>query len=156
MTAPARPSGPEGTAPDEATPSSPPEQQGPRSGGPASTGSRRVVALDGLRGLSLLIIVLYHVRLGPFTGGLSAVTVFFTLSGYLIMSRTLLEVDRTGTFGFGSFVERRVRRLVPASLVCLLGTLIATHLVGDAVQRAKIGGDTLAALVHVANWRFLF
>jgi peptidoglycan/LPS O-acetylase OafA/YrhL len=116
----------------------------------------RVAALDGLRGLSVLIIVLYHVRLGPFTGGLSAVTVFFTLSGYLIASRTVAEVDRTGEFRFGAFVERRVRRLVPASLVCLLGTLVATHLVGDTVQRSRIGGDTVAALLHVANWRFLF
>ncbi len=136
-----------------------PATGGPEGGSrPADSGSDagRVVALDGLRGLSLAIIVLYHVRLGPFTGGLSAVTVFFTLSGFLIASRTVAEVDRTGRFRFGRFVERRIRRLVPASLVCLLGTLAATHLLGDAVQRSRIGGDTVAALLHVANWRFLF
>ena len=134
----------------------------PPAGGPdpapseGERGSSRLLALDGLRGLSVLVIVLYHVRVGPFTGGLAAVTVFFTLSGFLIMSRTLSEVDRTGRFGLGSFVERRVRRLAPASLVCLAGTLVATHLFGDAVQRSRVGGDVVASLLQVANWRFLF
>ncbi len=130
-----------------------------RSDPPPAEGGRdtsRLLPLDGLRGLSVLVIVMYHVRVGPFTGGLAAVTVFFALSGFLIMSRTVAEVDRTGGFRLGSFVERRVRRLAPASLVCLAGTLVATHLFGDAVQRSRIGGDVVASLLQVANWRFLF
>lgn len=150
MTASVRPEG------DEREPEREEVEPAPGGGDVRPTGPERVVALDGLRGLSVAMIVLYHVRLGPFTGGLSAVTVFFTLSGFLIASRSVAEVDRTGGFRFGRFVERRIRRLVPASLVCLAGTLAATHLFGDAVQRSRIGGDTVAALLHVANWRFLF
>lgn len=115
----------------------------------------RIASLDGLRGIAVALVVLFHVGLGPFRGGFVGVTVFFTLSGYLITTRTLVEVDRRGRFSVPSFVERRVRRLVPASMLCLAGTITATHLVGTAGQLAQLRGDVIAAAANVANWRFL-
>ncbi len=117
--------------------------------------SSRVRALDGIRGLALILILLFHFQLGPFRGGFAALTMFFTLSGFLICSRTLMELRTTGEFRVWRFFERRVRRLAPAALVCLLIVLVLTRLVGNPSQQAEVPGDALAALLNVANWRFL-
>ncbi len=97
----------------------------------------------------------FHFTLGPFRGGFVGVTVFFTLSGFLICSRTLNEVGRSGRFAVVDFFERRVRRLAPAAIVCILGVVICTSLFGTHEQHASVPGDALAALANVANWRFL-
>jgi peptidoglycan/LPS O-acetylase OafA/YrhL len=115
----------------------------------------RVASIDGLRGIAVLLVVLFHVRLGPFGGGFVGVGVFFTLSGFLIASRTLAEVDTTGRFSLGAFVERRIRRLAPASLACVAATLWATHVWGSGTQVSNIAGDAIGAVANVANWRFL-
>lgn len=116
---------------------------------------RRIPGFDGLRGLAVLLVLAFHLRLRPFGGGFVGVTMFFTLSGFLITSRTLSEIDRNGTFAPGGFVERRIRRLAPASLLCVTGVVIATGLLGSAVQLGDLPGDAAAAVANVANWRFL-
>lgn len=116
---------------------------------------RRIPGLDGLRGLAVLLVLAFHLHLGPFRGGFVGVTMFFTLSGFLITSRTLNEVDRSGTFAPGGFVERRIRRLAPASLLCVTGVIVASAFVGSAVQLRDLPGDATAAVANVANWRFL-
>jgi peptidoglycan/LPS O-acetylase OafA/YrhL len=114
-----------------------------------------VTALDGMRGIAVLLVLFFHFKIGPFRGGFVGVTVFFTLSGFLICSRTVTEVARSGAFGVKDFFERRIRRLAPAAIVCILGVVIATNLVGSREQRGSIAGDALGALANVANWRFL-
>jgi peptidoglycan/LPS O-acetylase OafA/YrhL len=131
---------------------------GGRTATPAPTttvGRGRVASIDGLRGVAVLLVVLFHVRLGPFDGGFVGVGIFFTLSGFLIASRTLSEVGTTGRFSLGGFVERRIRRLAPASLVCVAATLWATHVWGSGTQVSNIAGDAIGAVANVANWRFL-
>ena len=124
---------------------------------PTSTkpSSKHIPALDGVRGIAVLLVLCFHFTLGPFRGGFVGVTVFFTLSGFLICSRTLAEVGRSGGFRALDFFERRVRRLAPAAIVCVLGVVIATNLIGTRAQHASVGGDAIAALFNVANWRFL-
>jgi peptidoglycan/LPS O-acetylase OafA/YrhL len=114
-----------------------------------------VTALDGMRGVAVLLVLLFHFKIGPFRGGFVGVTVFFTLSGFLICSRTLTEVGRSSGFAVKDFFERRIRRLAPAAIVCVLGVVIATNLIGTREQHASVTGDALAALANVANWRFL-
>ncbi|HEX2100574.1 MAG TPA: acyltransferase, partial [Candidatus Synoicihabitans sp.] len=70
--------------------------------------------IDGLRALAVIPVVLFHAKLG-FSGGYVGVDIFFVISGYLITSLILADLDR-GTFRFGDFWERRVRRILPASL----------------------------------------
>lgn len=72
--------------------------------------------LDGLRGLAALIVVFFHSLRVP-VGGYFAVDIFFVLSGFLISSQIVAEVDRTGKFSFLGFYKRRVLRLMPAFLV---------------------------------------
>ena len=74
-------------------------------------------ALDGLRAVAVSMVLLFHQ--GWLRGGYVGVSVFFTLSGYLITSLALTEHERTGRLDVGGFYARRLRRLLPASLACL-------------------------------------
>ena len=116
---------------------------------------RGSLPLDGIRAIAVLLVLLFHFRIGPFRGGFVGVTIFFTLSGFLICARTLSEVDRRQRFAVARFIERRVRRLAPASLACIFGVVIATGLIGTVSQKLTVKGDAFAAMLNVANWRFL-
>jgi peptidoglycan/LPS O-acetylase OafA/YrhL len=108
-------------------------------------------ALDGLRALAVLVVVLYHGEVSALPGGFLGVEVFFVISGYLITA--LLVAERTGTGGtaYLRFWARRARRLLPAlfALAAVVGTwwLVFHH---DEV--ATIRGDIAGALTYVTNW----
>lgn len=80
--------------------------------------------LDGVRGIAVFIVLLYHHSITWITGGELTVSMFFTLSGFLITRLMVGEWGRTGTLSLRSFYERRVRRLFPASFVVLLGVAV--------------------------------
>ncbi len=108
-------------------------------------------ALDGLRGVAVLMVVCFHGGWSWMSGGYVGVSVFFTLSGFLITRLLLDEHDRRGRVDVVRFWSRRLRRLAPASLACLLavgvfGTLGAFGDVPD------LGRDLLGALLQLANW----
>ena len=79
--------------------------------------------LDGLRGVALLGVVAYHAGIERLQGGFLGVSAFFTLSGFLITSLLLVERVDTGRVDLGSFWAQRVRRLLPAALVTIVGTM---------------------------------
>lgn len=109
--------------------------------------------LDGLRGLAVGAVVLFHLGVGGVTGGYLGVSLFFTLSGVLIGSLVLNEITTTGRFSLRAFWLRRARRLLPPALVTLAVIAVGRH-VTTALQ-ATSGGDALAAVLNVANWHFL-
>jgi peptidoglycan/LPS O-acetylase OafA/YrhL len=111
-------------------------------------------ALDGIRALAVIAVLLFHGEAGA-PGGFLGVSVFFTLSGYLITSLLLAEHARTGTIGLREFYARRLRRLMPAAFVCF-ALVLALGPWWTATQRRDLPGDLLAALLDVANWRFAF
>ena len=115
-----------------------------------------VPALDGLRGLAVASVVLYHAEFNVMIGGFLGVSTFFTLSGFLITTLLINESARNGTVALRQFWGRRFRRLLPASLVTLglVATLFA-WLVATADQRANMPGDILSSLFDVANWHFI-
>ena len=71
-------------------------------------------ALDGARAVAVTLVLVFHAGVTWLPAGYLGVSVFFTLSGYLITSLLLAEHDRDGSVAFGRFYSRRVRRLVPA------------------------------------------
>src|SRR4051794_6458015 len=78
--------------------------------------ARRVAALDGLRGLAVLLVFFHHTLQLP-TRGYLGVDLFFTLSGFLITSILLRELDEDGRLHVLRFFARRAQRLVPAFLL---------------------------------------
>ena len=117
---------------------------------------RHVTSLDGLRGLAVGGVLLFHLGLPFMVGGYLGVSTFFTLSGFLITSLLLNELQRNGTVDVRGFWSRRGRRLLAASLATIaLVTVVFGHLVATADQRAAMRGDALSATFQVANWHYL-
>ena len=121
------------------------------------TGSGRlahIAALDGVRGLAVLAVVVYHLDADLLPGGFLGVSLFFTLSGFLITNLLVAEWRATGTIDLGSFWSRRFRRLLPAS-VAGIALVIVLSPAWTANQLASLPGDVAGALGYVANWRFI-
>jgi len=114
-----------------------------------------VPALDGLRALAVLGVMLYHGGAPVAGGGFLGVDVFFVLSGFLITSLLLGEWARTVTIKLGQFWARRARRLLPALLVMLVGVAVFVKLFSGPGQFAGLRLDSLSTLFYVANWHFI-
>ncbi len=110
-----------------------------------------LVGLDGLRAVAVAAVVLYHADQEWIPGGFLGVDVFFVLSGFLITSLLLVELDRAGGIDFGRFYLRRARRLLPALLAVLAVTavLVATIAHDGAGSFRR---DVPGALLYVSNW----
>lgn len=107
-------------------------------------------ALDGLRALAVTAVLLYHAGL-PLHGGFLGVEVFFVLSGFLITALLRDEWLRSRRIDLRAFWYRRARRLLPAMLLALGGTLAIAALLPSA-ETEGMGGSVLAALGYVQNW----
>lgn len=111
-------------------------------------------ALDGLRAVAVLAVMLYHAGVGWARGGFLGVDVFFVLSGFLITLLLLREWDRTGRLDLRAFWLRRARRLLPALFVVLVA-VAGYALFLPPAQQQVIRGDTFATLAYVSNWWFI-
>lgn len=112
--------------------------------------------LDGLRGLSVVAIVLFHAEVSWVHGGYWAVNVFFIVSGYLITGLLLKEHDRWGTIDLVTFYVRRAKRLLPALVTSVVATAVAARWIMGEAMPDTTRGDGLSSLFYVANWRFIF
>lgn len=84
--------------------------------------------IDGLPGLAIAPVVLYHVGIPGFGDGFIGVDVFFVISGYLITSIIEREI-REGRFSLQGFYERRIRRILPALFAMLSVSALAAYLI---------------------------
>ncbi len=108
--------------------------------------------IQGLRGIAVLIVVLYHVGVPGFDGGFVGVDIFFVISGFVIGKSLLREIDRTGTIRLRSFWVRRARRLIPAFAVMMLTTLALGTFLLELGQVQQSATDTaLAGTFSAAN-----
>ena len=118
---------------------------------PARPKSRYIPALDGLRTLAVVAVVLYHLNLTWAQGGLLGVTIFFVLSGYLITRLLINEIAKTGRIDLKSFWIRRIRRLFPAVVTVVVVTC-ALCTVFNHVMLTKMRPDILPSLLFFNNW----
>ncbi len=119
----------------------------------ADTGAGFRPDIEGLRGLAVLLVVIFHAGL-PLPGGFIGVDVFFVISGFLITGLLLREREQTGRIDLVAFYARRVRRLLPAALVVLLVTLPVAYALFAPLDRGQMVWDGAAAALSVGNIRF--
>ncbi|NYF55045.1 acyltransferase family protein [Micromonospora purpureochromogenes] len=108
-------------------------------------------AVDGLRGLAILSVLLYHTSW--FSNGLFGVDVFMVLSGFLITLLLLREATKTGRISLGGFYRRRFKRLMPGLSITLLLVVALTYAFGGLKEAQQVGEKAIAALFQVANWQ---
>ncbi|QZQ54866.1 acyltransferase [Curtobacterium sp. TC1] len=114
--------------------------------------TQRAPALDGLRTIAILAVILYHLHVPQFEGGFIGVTVFFVLSGFLITTLLLGERRRTGRVRLGSFWLKRLLRLYPALLVFVSVGLLLWNWVGDYKGASFSAGEAgVIALTYTGN-----
>ena len=111
-------------------------------------------ALDGLRGVAILLVILSHAHVPLFEGAFFGVDLFFVLSGYLITSLLLMEMQSAGRLDYWRFYRRRFFRLMPA-LALFLGTycLVAPFLWPDLTD---IYSDALVSILYLADYGIAF
>ena len=111
--------------------------------------------IDGLRGIAVIAVVLYHAKLLSVTGGFIGVDVFFVISGFLITSIIVRDL-KAGTFSLLGFWERRVRRILPALFVVMLCSIIAASvLVLYPPDYHHFGSTVIAQSVFTSNILFM-
>ena len=109
--------------------------------------------IEGLRAVAVLAVLLYHAAIGPFRGGYVGVDVFFVVSGYLITGVLLTELA-DGARALPQFWARRARRLLPASVIVVVTTIVIGRLVLDPLTERSLAHDSVAAAVFAVNFVF--
>ncbi len=121
--------------------------------GSAATPSGRLRPdIEGLRAVAVGTVVAYHAGFPGVSGGFVGVDIFFVISGFLITSLLLREVERSGTISLAGFYARRARRLLPAASVVLVVTAVASWFVEPVTRRGDLGTDVVTATFYAINW----
>jgi peptidoglycan/LPS O-acetylase OafA/YrhL len=129
----------------------------PVAGGDAGTppGDRRFRPdVQGLRAIAILLAIVYHADIQPFSGGYVGIEVFFVISGFVITGLLLRERDSTGHTSLRSFYGRRARRIIPmATLVIIVTVIVTYHSLGTLVGH-ETAVDGAWSAVFLANVHF--
>jgi len=115
-----------------------------------------VPALNGLRGVAILAVMLFHAEILFFNGGFVGVDVFFVLSGFLITSLLIQEYDCVGFVNLKHFYMRRVLRLGPALVFLLICFVVVSYLFANKEKAANNYVDALVSLLYFSNWARAF
>lgn len=113
--------------------------------------------IDGLRGIAVLAVILFHIDSRLVPGGFVGVDIFFVISGYLISLHIFSEIE-TGRYSLAEFYRRRIKRIAPAMLAVVAVTLLLTQMLfvpDDAEVAAEAALFSLFSLANVYFWRFL-
>ncbi len=108
--------------------------------------------IQGLRAVAVGLVVLFHLWPLRLSGGYVGVDVFFVISGYLITSHIFREVAQTGSLRVGRFWARRIRRLLPASLLVLALSAVGVILLAPATIWEQSARQIAASALYVQNW----
>ena len=111
-------------------------------------------AIDGLRTIAVLSVVIFHFQRDWLPGGFVGVDIFFVISGFLITRILAVEIV-TGDFSLGRFYKRRIARIMPAFMVVLLATAVGALFIYTDRDIASLGANIVAAAFSVINVKLL-
>ena len=117
----------------------------------ASQGYRKDI--QGMRAIAVLMVVVFHTGFSQLSGGYIGVDVFFVISGFLITSHLAGSLDREN-FSLVDFYARRIRRLLPASFVVLVASVLAALIYMPAFTIPRIFKDAFATALYMPNVLF--
>lgn len=120
----------------------------------ASGARGRIGALEGIRTLSIVAILLYHADPSWLPGGFFGVSVFFVLTGYLTTLSLERELERDGRLDYARFIVRRLARLVPSVVVAVGVTTVLCALFAHPLL-PKLKSDALSALLFFENIHYI-
>jgi len=115
----------------------------------------KISALDGVRALGIVLVLLFHGGVSWMGGGFFGVDVFFVLSGFLITGLLLAEFRRQRTIELLRFWGHRVRRLVPALLALLAALCLYGALLAPSDTLGQLRGDAFATMLYGNNWHLI-
>ena len=110
--------------------------------------------VEGLRAVAIVLVVLYHVHAGLAPGGYVGVDVFFVISGFLITGQLARELRTAGRVSFLAFYARRARRILPAALLTVMVTAVASALLLNPLAARRALDDLPSAIYFGANIHF--
>jgi peptidoglycan/LPS O-acetylase OafA/YrhL len=110
--------------------------------------------LEGLRGVAVLLVLLFHAHFAIIKGGFAGVDIFYVLSGFFITGLLINEQEERGRISLANFYARRIRRLMPAATLVLIVTLVASIVILPKLLIPGVAVDTAAAALFVANMNF--
>lgn len=120
--------------------------------GVAQPGDRRFrPEIEGLRALAVSLVVVFHVWPSALPGGFVGVDVFFVVSGFLITGLLLRELP-SGGINLGRFYVRRALRLLPAALVVIGVTSLASVILLPPSRWIVVAAEAVASAAYVENW----
>lgn len=111
--------------------------------------------IQALRGIAVVLVLIYHAELGLLSAGYLGVDIFFVLSGYLITSLISDDLNR-GSFSFSRFYLRRAVRLLPVAYVVLFSTIVISGYILTAPEYNQTLQTFRASIFYVSNielWR---
>ena len=111
-------------------------------------------ALDGLRGIAIVLVLLSHAHVPLFDGAFFGVDIFFVLSGYLITTLLLMEFNSTGKLDYWRFYRRRFFRLMPALAFFLLAYCVFAPMLWPDLT--DIYSDALVSILYLADYGIAF
>jgi len=121
----------------------------------APKGIRYIPAIDGLRAIAVIAVLLYHLGFSWIPGGFLGVDLFFVISGYVITRLLLDSIQRSGGLDLRGFYAGRIRRLLPPLLFMLVITAIFVGVwAPDSMRRFLT--DAPFALTGLMNWWLVF
>jgi peptidoglycan/LPS O-acetylase OafA/YrhL len=112
--------------------------------------------IEGLRAFAVLIVIAFHAGLRPVSGGFIGVDVFFVLSGYLIIGLLLADLEKLGHIRMVRFYARRARRLLPASALMVVATILAACFLLDPFEQDVLWKSALATVTYSSNLFFAY
>ncbi|PNQ67408.1 acyltransferase, partial [Vibrio agarivorans] len=106
--------------------------------------------IDGMRAIAVLLVVLFHTDITFFSGGYIGVDVFFVISGYLITTIILNDLN-SSKFSLANFYERRIRRILPVLLVVIAVTYILSWWLFLPQAHKEVGQFSTSSILSASN-----